>query len=635
MSLNKKGFVLIETLSVTIFAATIFVFLFKSVVPIMGLYDTKIDQLGNIDAAYNNYHVRQLVYDDDCFNNTCEGNYNADGSRSSAIKDMDYTMIRCDDKYINTLGLTGSDKHLYSKLNSSDYCNKLMEAIGGREQIDVYKKKTVNGNQEEVLDYSYYLDHYWIFYVKGSALKDDEPDFLLQFYSGADKKRPQGKYYSYGKTKTLSSDYIVQGTQFGEETYKLFRDAIKDLKSTKNSDGNPKFKESDSYLIFYYWYKNPVYTHENNVDNVKTNEEDNKKEKRSVEPKYKDAISIVNIKSSSENLYCFKLQVVPSSTYFYRNTNSGSKTYFYFDEKYLDTKKYIGDAMEKCMYHFNGKRRVIKGQEEVLGSTNVEDYCKQFRNGTPAVDQDTHQSFSTMFLNDSQKDCERDMENKSITVNVVSSDSSTTGNTQEKVLTKEEATAYCVNLLKYHNQAYSIYQFINDSTFNSNCVHYFSSYDSIQVRGTEGTDEGKPITIAFNECPTDAQAGDPKCVHYSVENFCSNRFYHYNLGTIWDDFINARIGMRGFQYVGMNNAELAIVDYDSNCSKDVVIPDVAYNDMKITVIGQYAFKDKGIRTVKMGGNVKVIDKGAFDGNYYNPNSDITKWQNKGIKVVKY
>ena len=37
----------------------------------MGLYDTKIDQLGNIDAAYNNYHVRQLVYDDDCFNNTC------------------------------------------------------------------------------------------------------------------------------------------------------------------------------------------------------------------------------------------------------------------------------------------------------------------------------------------------------------------------------------------------------------------------------------------------------------------------------------------------------------------------------------------------------------------------------------
>ena len=48
MSLNKKGFVLIETLAVTVFAATIFVFLFKSVVPIMGIYDTKIDQIGAV-----------------------------------------------------------------------------------------------------------------------------------------------------------------------------------------------------------------------------------------------------------------------------------------------------------------------------------------------------------------------------------------------------------------------------------------------------------------------------------------------------------------------------------------------------------------------------------------------------------
>ena len=635
MSLNKKGFVLIETLSVTIFAATIFVFLFRSVVPIMGIYDTKIDQLGNIDAAYNNYHVRQLVYDDDCFNNTCDGNYNGTGDGTSAIKNMDYTMIRCDDTYINSLNLSGPDKHLYSKLNSSDYCNKLMEAIGGREKVDVYKKVKVNGNEEEVLDYSYYLDHYWIFYVKGSALENDEPEFLLQLKMPEKEEDTPGKYYSVGKTKTLSTDYIVQGIQFSKETYKLFRDAIKDLKSTKTSDGNPKYKKSDSYLIFYYWYKNPAYTHENNIDNIKENEEDNKTEKRSVEPKYKDAISIVSIKSSSENLYCFKLQVVPSSNYYYRNTNKNSKTYFYFDEKFLDAKKYIGDAMEKCMYHFNGKRRTLNGKVEVLGSTNVEDYCKQFRNGTPAVDQETGQSFSTMFLNDSQKDCERDMKDKSITVNVVSSDSSVSGNSEEKILSESEAKAYCVNLLKYHNQAYSIYQFPSETSFNTNCVHYFNSYDTIQVRGTEGSDEGKRITIAFNGCSSNPDPNDAKCVHYSVEEFCSNKFYHYNLGTIWDDFINARIGIRGFQYVGMNNAELAIVDYDSECSKDVVIPDVAYNNMPITVIGQYAFKDKGIRSVKMGNNVKVIDKGAFDGNYYNPNSDITKWQNKGIKVVKY
>ena len=124
MSLNKKGFVLIETLAVTVFAATIFVFLFKSVIPIMSIYDAKIDQIGNIDAAYNNYHIRQLVYNDECFNNKCDGN-------EDAIKNLNYTMIRCDDYYYNEkdaphtddIKLTGTDKRLYSKLHSSDYCN--------------------------------------------------------------------------------------------------------------------------------------------------------------------------------------------------------------------------------------------------------------------------------------------------------------------------------------------------------------------------------------------------------------------------------------------------------------------------------------------------------------------------------
>jgi hypothetical protein len=69
MSLNRKGFVLIETLAVTVFAATIFVFLFKSVVPIMSIYDAKVDQIGNIDAVYNNYLVRKFLYNDEYYNN--------------------------------------------------------------------------------------------------------------------------------------------------------------------------------------------------------------------------------------------------------------------------------------------------------------------------------------------------------------------------------------------------------------------------------------------------------------------------------------------------------------------------------------------------------------------------------------
>ena len=583
MSLNKKGFVLIETLAVTVFAATIFVFLFKSVVPIMSIYDTKIDQIGNIDAAYNNYHIRQLVYNDDCFNNKCDGN-------QDAIKNLNYTMIRCDDIYHNTLGLSGTDKRLYSKLNSGSYCNKLLEAIGGR---------------EPATSTSFTTDHYWIFYVKGNQL-----DAFIN--------NGLPKYNSYGKAKAYQNQkYSVQGSQFGEETTKLFKDTIRDFKAGKTQNGTP-FNENDSYLIFYYWYINPMYSEQTN----------NSDERKSLEPKYKDAIDILTIKNSSDNLYCFKFQVIPESkTSFYRNTNASSKSYFFYDNKYTTTKKYLGDSMEKCMNYYNGKRvtytgatrtfgttTVKNGEQIVLGSTTVRDYCTYLR-------EKNRTSFYNTFKNDSQVECENDMKDRSVYINVASTDSSTNGNSQSLLLKDGLEKTYCSDLLKFHSQAYTIYQFEN--TFLDNCKHYFKSYDSIKVASGEKSKEGVLETIKFT---SDAV----------IEDFCKNRFKHYNLGTIWDDFVNARIGSRGFPNANISKAELAIIDYDSNCSKDVVIPETAYNNMKVTVIGAHAFDNKGIRTVKFTNNIQVIDVGAFDNNYYKFNynsypSDLPS----GVTVVKY
>lgn len=575
MSLNKKGFVLIETLAVTVFAATIFVFLFKSVIPIMSIYDAKIDQIGNIDAAYNNYHIRQLVYNDECFNNKCDGN-------EDAIKNLNYTMIRCDDYYYNEkdaphtddIKLTGTDKRLYSKLHSSDYCNKLLEAIGGREA----RTST-----------SYTTDHYWIFYVKGNQIDK----FLNEGLS---------KYNALGKAKVFDSKhYSVQGSQFGEETTKLIKDTVRDFREGKTQNGT-SFNEHDSYLIFYYWYINPMYSSE---------------QSSSLVPKYKDAIDILTIKSSNDNLYCFKFQVVPEAkTSFYRNASSSSKAYFYYDDKYSNTKKYLGDAIEKCMNEYNGKRVTYQGVETVLGSTTLRGYCEELRSKNRT-------SFYNQFSRDSQAECEKDMKDRSISINVASTDSGTNGSSQSLVLKDGLEKIYCSDLLKYHNQAYAIYQFTNENTFMENCKHYFKSYDSIKVASGEKNKEGVLETIKFTSDSV-------------IENFCKNRFNHYNLGTIWDDFINARIGSRGFQYTNLSKTELAIVDYDSNCSKDVIIPESAYNGMKVTVIGAHAFDNKGIRSVKFTNNIQVIDVGAFDNNYYKFNynsypSDLPS----GVTVVKY
>ena len=597
MSLNKKGFVLIETLAVTVFAATIFVFLFKSVVPIMGIYDAKIDQIGNIDAAYNNYHIRQLVYNDECFNKKCDGN-------EDAIKNLNYTMIRCDDYYYNErdlpntddIKLTGSDKRLYSKLNSSDYCNKLLEAIGGR---------------EEETSTSYATDHYWIFYVKGNYIDT----FLSEGL---------GKYNSYGKAKVFANKhYSVQGAQFGEETTKLIKDTVRDFKAGKTQNGT-QFNEHDSYLIFYYWYINPMYSTEQDASLHPDNEN------ATLIPKYKDAIDILTIKSSNDNLYCFKFQVIPEAkTNFYRNTTENSKAYFFYDDKYTKTKKYLGDSMERCMNEYNGARvtytgetrtfgttTVRDGEDIVLGSTTLRDYCTYLR-------EKNRTSFYNQFSRDSQLECEKDMQGRSVYINVASTDSGTNGSTQALQLKDGLEKIYCSDLLKYHNQAYAIYQFPNESTFMDNCKHYFKSYDSIKVASGEKSREGVLDTIKFT---SDAV----------IENFCKNRFNHYNLGTIWDDFINARIGSRGFQYTNLDKTELAIVDYDSNCSKDVIIPESAYNNMKITVIGAHAFDNKGIRSVKYSNNIQVIDAGAFDNNYYKFDYDhYPSDLPSGVTVVKY
>lgn len=58
--MNKKGFVLIETLVVTIFTLFIFTILYNSIVPLLGKYK-QLSYYDDLDTTYDLYYIRNMV----------------------------------------------------------------------------------------------------------------------------------------------------------------------------------------------------------------------------------------------------------------------------------------------------------------------------------------------------------------------------------------------------------------------------------------------------------------------------------------------------------------------------------------------------------------------------------------------
>lgn len=54
--MNKKGFVLVETLVVVIFVLLIFTILYNSAVPLLGKYQ-QLSYYDDLDTTYDLYHI--------------------------------------------------------------------------------------------------------------------------------------------------------------------------------------------------------------------------------------------------------------------------------------------------------------------------------------------------------------------------------------------------------------------------------------------------------------------------------------------------------------------------------------------------------------------------------------------------
>lgn len=109
--MNNKGFILVETLVVTIFVMFIFTLLYNNAVPLLGTYNT-LSYYNDIDVTYDLYHIKKMLLKDSNYSNIIENNYK---------------VITCD------------------LLDDQNYCNYLYEFLNIDEVI--YLK---NENKEEL-----------------------------------------------------------------------------------------------------------------------------------------------------------------------------------------------------------------------------------------------------------------------------------------------------------------------------------------------------------------------------------------------------------------------------------------------------------------------------------------------------
>ena len=93
---NKKGFVLTETLVVTVFLIAIFTFVYVSIIPLFGKYEDMAYRDADIDIVYKLYSIRKMIAND---------------SNKDTILANEFKRITCSD------------------LNDTAFCNKLIEYL--------------------------------------------------------------------------------------------------------------------------------------------------------------------------------------------------------------------------------------------------------------------------------------------------------------------------------------------------------------------------------------------------------------------------------------------------------------------------------------------------------------------------
>ena len=129
MKLNNNGFVLLETLIVTIFILIVFTVLYTTAVPLLGRYK-ELSYYNNIDITYDLYYIRKMIYND---------------SNYSTIYNYSYKKLSCNDLTSNTeycynlfdkLNINIDDELIF--LNTSTGLNTLKDDVSISSEVKDY-----------------------------------------------------------------------------------------------------------------------------------------------------------------------------------------------------------------------------------------------------------------------------------------------------------------------------------------------------------------------------------------------------------------------------------------------------------------------------------------------------------------
>ena len=154
---NKKGFVMTETLVVTVFLVSIFTFIYVSIVPLLGKYEDMVNRNANIDIVYKLYHIRKMIENDSKENEIISSSLpitcSIFGDVSYCNKLMEYLELN---NYL--LIYTDSISNTISNLDASSYGENANKEL--KSYLENYKNLT--GNYLILLD----LNNYTIAHLK-------------------------------------------------------------------------------------------------------------------------------------------------------------------------------------------------------------------------------------------------------------------------------------------------------------------------------------------------------------------------------------------------------------------------------------------------------------------------------------
>ncbi len=226
--LNKKGFILVETLIVTVFVMTIFIVIYKNTLPYIGEYE-KLETFDDIDSVYATNMIKQALLRYGDFN-YIEAYLN--NKPYLEIQDCNNSNIYVSGDYCKkikaNLEIEEDDYIFLTKYNLASF----RQAVADEERFDSGKLSNFKDYLNTVFDKDPFYDEesaaligkYRIFVTR--SVKNQDNTKTLKFanlgiYTGKSKRYDMGKLVRFNPGDGVKEFYVFKNSPTTEDTVML------------------------------------------------------------------------------------------------------------------------------------------------------------------------------------------------------------------------------------------------------------------------------------------------------------------------------------------------------------------------------------------------------------------------------